>query len=552
MKQKNTTYICSIFLIFLFEGLFSQDSTLKITSINKNDLNILNKIEYKQHHSDSTSIYIEINKVSSYLKNLGYFANTIDSIKNKKKTYIAYFSLNEKVDSIYIKVVPRLNILTKNFKNENNIFSFPIDKLKSNLYNLTKKLDDEGKSFSKVHLKNIIIKNKTLFADLDIHQSKKRVINKVIVKGYEDFPKSYIINYFKIKSNTIFNQQKIKEISNETKNLKFIKEIKPPEVLFTKDSTLLYMYLKKTQNNSFDGVINFSSKEDGGVLFNGNIDLKLNNIFNTGEKFELFWNSIREERQEFKLSTETPYLFNSKFSPQVSFSIYKQDSTFLNTKFDSKLFYNIGSKTKLALTYNSESSENLKQIINNNIETFNNYFWGFQFQYRIPKNDFFFNDQFYFEINLTIGKRKTNQNSSNQFKIESSASYIWDLNLRSSIYIKNTTGYLNSDSFIDNELFRIGGANSIRGFNEQSIFTNSYTYFNFEYRYLTSEKSYFYTITDYSIIDSNNSKKLGLGLGYMFFSKKTLINIAFAIGKENNTPFKTKNSKLIINLINYF
>ena len=96
--------------------------------------------------------------------------------------------------------------------------------------------------------------------------------------------------------------------------MQFISEIKPPEVLFTKDSTLLYIYFKKQQNNSFDGIVNFTSKEDGGVLFNGNINLKLNNVLNTGERFELFWNSIGEERQEFKLSTNLPYILNSKFS----------------------------------------------------------------------------------------------------------------------------------------------------------------------------------------------------------------------------------------------
>ena len=210
------------------------------------------------------------------------------------------------------------------------------------------------------------------------------------------------------------------------------------------------------------------------------------------------------------------------------------------------------STTKIAFTYISESSKNLNEIQTNNIETFKNYFLGFQFEYKIPKKDFFFNDKFNLKINPTFGKRDTKENSLDQFKIETSISYIWDISLRNKIFIKNRTGYLNSDSFIDNELFRIGGASSIRGFNEQSILTSNYSYFNFEYRYLTSNSSYFYTISDVGIVDSNNSSFLGLGLGYLFFSNKSLVNISLAIGRQNNIPFETKNSKLIISWTNYF
>jgi hemolysin activation/secretion protein len=384
--------------------------------------------------------------------------------------------------------------------------------------------------------------------------SKKRTINKVIIKGYETFPKSFIKHYFNIKKETVFNQQKITTISNASKNLQFITEIKPPEVLFTKDSTVLYIYVKKNQNNSFDGLVNFASEENGSVLFNGHIDLKLNNVLNTGENFELFWNSIGNERQEFKLSTEIPYLFNTVITPKISFSIYKQDSTFLNTKFNSKLFYNINPKTKLGFTYSSENSENLGESINNNIQTYSNYFLGFQFQYRRPKRDFFFNDTFYIEINPSIGKRKTENTAVNQFKIEATASYIWDLTPRSSIFIQNKTEHLNSDIFIDNEIFRIGGANSIRGFNEQSIFTNSYTLFNLEYRFLTSQKSYFYSITDFGDIKTSLKKEtlLGIGLGYLFTTKNSQINLSTAIGKSSSQDFDFKNSKLIISWKSFF
>jgi hypothetical protein len=251
----------------------------------------------------------------------------------------------------------------------------------------------------------------------------------------------------------------------------------------------LYLYFKKHQNNSFDGLVNFASKEDGTFLFNGNIDLKLYNVADVGEKFELFWNSIGDERQEFKILAELPYIFKSPITPEIAFSIYKQDSTFLNTTFNSKIKYSLSEKIKVGLTYNSEYSNNLQSSnAINSINTFNSAFIGFYFSYIKPKNDQFFNNKFYLEVIPAIGERKTTENSSDQFKIKITTSYIWDINYRNSLFIKNETGVLNSDTYLKNELFRIGGANSIRGFNEQYlykwIFSILNTAFNIQYIYL--------------------------------------------------------------------
>jgi outer membrane protein assembly factor BamA len=543
-----------ILALLSYTETFAQSFSLKLTSLNTTEVNVLNKINYQKKHKDTIFLNLEINRISEHLKNIGYFTNTIDSIKKTNEDYIAYFNLNHKIDNAIITTNKEFEFYLEEFKTTENTFSIPIKKLQTTLLKISKNLDTEGKSFSKVKLKNITLKNKILFAHLIINPSKKRIINKVIIKGYENFPKSYLKNYFNIKPTDIFNQQKVLEISDASKNLDFIKEIKSPEILFTKDSTLLYMYLKKHQNNSSDGIIGFASKEDGKLLFNGNLELQLNNILNTGEKFGLSWNSISEEKQELKLNTTIPYIFNSKFSPELTFSIYKQDSTFLNSKFDSRISYHINSKTRLALTLNSEKSENLEENLSNNIETFSNYFLGLQLKYSVPKNDFFLSNKFHLEINPSFGNRKTTNEETSQFKIEATFSYLWNLNSRNSIFIKNKTGYLNSDSYLNNELFRIGGANSIRGFNEQSIFTNKYTFVNLEYRYLTSEKSYLYTITDIGKINlnTNNENLLGLGLGYLFNTNNSQINLSFITGKTRLQNIDFKNIKLIINWANQF
>jgi hypothetical protein len=484
----------------------------------------------------------------------GYFLSSIDSSIFKNKTYKVYFNLNKKVDSVALKYTNLPNFIIERYPFKKNHLEIPVNQLEIVLNKIIDSYERKGNAFSKIKLENFKIKGKTLFTEIRFTTSKKRKIDKLIFKGYDDFPKSFIKNYLNISSNTIFNKKKLAEISKLSKTLGFASEIKLPETLFTKDSTFIYVYLKKKKGSSFDGLINFASQENGKLQFNGYLNLKLKNILNRGESFNLLWNSFGSERQEFSLAAKTPYIFNSKVSPEFAFSIYKQDSTFLNTKLNTALKYQIRNNSNLFVSFSSENSENLTNASLDNISTFQNYFLGFGYEYKVPKNDVFGNNTFYLNVNPSFGRRKTDTNSFQQIKITTTASYLLDFNTRHHIYFSNKTGLLNSENYLNNELFRIGGNKTIRGFKEQSLFVKNYILQNIEYRYNTSKNSYAYTITDLALISSEKEhKKLySLGLGYLFNTNTSQINISTAIGIDIDNPINFKNTLFFVNWISFF
>ncbi len=532
----------------------SQDFSLEINS-NKTTENIfLSKMNYKKKHTDSLALYIELNRVQKHLKMNGFFLSRIDSVSKKGEKYIAYLNLDKKVDSVLLKHKSIGNQILQKYNFKNNYIKIPINQLEEILNDISTFQELKGNAFSKIKLKKIRIDKKTLYAEIDLTTSKKRKIDKVIIKGYENFPETFIKNYLNINFKTTFNKKKLMEISKLSKGLDFVSETKPPETLFTKDSTLIYIYLKKIKGSSFDGLINFTSQENGKLQFNGHLDLKLKNILNKGEQLNLFWNSFGNEKQEFSISVKTPYIYNSKLSPEFTFSIYKQDSTFLNTKLNTLLKYQIKNNSNLFVSFNSENSENLTNASLDNINTFQNYFLGFGYEYKVPKNDIFGNNTFYLNINPSFGKRKTIDNTSQQIKIATTLAYLLDLNRKNSLYFRNKTALLNSTNYFDNELFRIGGNKSIRGFNEQSIFVKNYLLQNIEFRYQTSKSSYMYTITDLALITATNSKEklYSFGLGYLFNSNNSQINISTAVGTNTKNPIDFKNTQFFVNWVNFF
>jgi hemolysin activation/secretion protein len=105
---------------------------------------------------------------------------------------------------------------------------------------------------------------------------------------------------------------------------------------------------------------------------------------------------------------------------------------------------------------------------------------------------------------------------------------------------------LKSEQYIINELYRFGGINSIRGFNENSLQANQFTSLLTEYRYLINPSIYIHSIIDYGYYqDQSINRKgslIGLGIGIGLQTKNGLFNIIYANGSSNNEAIKSSNS----------
>ena len=555
LNKKFIPYIYILFLSCFSHLTFGQKNELILVTKDTIQNRIVSEIYQTKKHLQKKDALDEIDRILQQVKKRGFFTARIDSISKTNKELIAYLDLGKKINEIII--------VTKK-DNTNGIIDSGIDSIKiktrefSDLTNqLLKQIDRKGNSFSEITYVNPLLKNDTLFLEMKISNSSSRKIDKVITRGYEDFPKKFITKYFLIDKNTVFSKKKLNQVSALSNKLDFIKEKKAPEVLFKKDSTHLYLFLDKIGTSSFDGLVNFSSKENGkGLLLNGNLDLKLNNTFNTGEKFEIIWNKVSDEKTDFKINSYVPYILNSKFSTTLEFYLYREDSTFINTNFELKTDYSINQKSHASILYSSEKSNYLLNISNNDLASYSNYFIGLGYELKKSSTSNLYKYKNGLNLNLTIGKRKTDTESINQLKFHFSAFANVEINNRGYLNIKNESGLLTSKNYLLNELFRIGGANSIRGYNEQSIFTNGYSYSNIEFRYSLDTSSYLYSITDLGIYKENTTNKikklLGIGAGYQFRINNNLVNLGYVISTNSSTNAKLNSSRLVVRWTSFF
>jgi len=550
LNKKITPYIYILFFSLFLNSLYGQTNysyRLKMRSVDSIENSILKNIRYKNRFEKKEHLSKTKDSVINILKEEGYYTLLIDSIKQQQKTNTYFLKLGTKIKTTYIKVHSKDSEIFQalGFNIENGSILLKNKSLKLFLNSISNYLLENGQLFSKVKLKNFKVINQSLFTELQISTSKKRSINKTIVKGYANFPSAYINHYLNLNDKKLLNADKIEEVSKKINQLSFATEIKKPEILFSKDSTILYLYLKKKASNSFDGLINFSN-ENKKLNFKGYLDLNLVNIFNTGEEIKINWRNNSNNKQDVTLKAKIPYVFNSKISTAFSFNLYRNDSTFTNTNASILLSYPINRFTDFSFLLTSESST--LNSVATNISNYDKKMLGIGVQYNSLKSS-----EFSFDTSISYGTRNTHLKT-NQYLIHLTTSGLIKTSNRTAIYIRSKNGLLFSDSYLENELFREGGANSIRGFNEQSIFTSKFSYLNSELRFISENRSYLYSIHDVGIFSLNNKNNIlySIGVGYNYIKNNNSIDVSYIYGSSNQAVSSLKSSFISVKLLTLF
>jgi hypothetical protein len=247
------------------------------------------------------------------------------------------------------------------------------------------------------------------------------------------------------------------------------------------------------------------------------------------------------------VGAEIPYVFNSPIGMKAQLNIFKQDSTFLNTQTAIDFGYYFNYNTRLYLGYQSAESSDIKNTNTVLLSDFKNKFYTSNFEFVAYKeDDYLFPEKSNINIKLGTGRRNSKFQSNNQFFGSVNLSHNFYLNQKNSFNIKSYNYILQSEEYITNELYRFGGINSIRGFNENSLQGNLFSSLLTEYRLALSPSIYIHSIMDYAYFQDKttnlNGNLVGIGFGFGLLTKNGLFNFIYANGSTKDQAIQLSNS----------
>ena len=562
MNNIKKVFILSFLIYIGLWETYGQEIILKVEATTEKDTEILNFVESLTTFKDFESLKKEVFRIQKQIYNKGYIGVKFLSLVDNGSDYTAKFDLGPMYKSILIfghsEIFESLGFNSqKDIKSKEKYVEVLIPSLEKTLEQISESLSLSGYSFATVRLKNINSKNNyQITADIVIEKGYKRSLQEVKILGYKKFPKGFIKHFLKIKTQETFDIESIRSKMTLLDELSFVEQKRSAEVLFLKDTTSVYLYLKKLKSNRFDGFLGFGSNETTNEIeFDGYLNLNLVNNLNFGESLNLNYKSDEIDQKTINVSFLMPYLFSTPLGSTINLNIFKKDSTFTTAQQSIDLHYNLNQNNRLGIGIQAEQSNVINNTLNSLVEDYKSEFYEIHYNYKKrQKLDELNPIKTQLDISLAFGSRKSN-NTIKQHKISLKGSKIFNLNSKSSIFLKLHIEELQSDKYIINELLRFGGITSIRGFQENSLFAKRMGIICTEYRYRLSSELFVNSVIDsgsFENINNEYNQIYGFGFGFGLLTKSGILRMTYANGKTKNSKFDFSNSKLHLSFTNIF
>ncbi len=539
-------------MLLAFNFVYSQQYILEFKNTTESEKKTKKYKSYKD-------LILAIEDTLVLIKKQGFYNAKVNSLIRKDSfNYEVILNKNQMVEYIEISnksefdenIVKILNKYTEDGK----LIRFK--QIESVTNEITEILSEGGYPFGKVGFINYKLVNPTTIKlEMEIQYGSKRNIDKVIVKGYENFPKNFIKNIFKPGKSNSLDVDKALSLANKIDKTGFARNIKDPEILFTKDSSSLYLYIDKIRRNTFDGFLSFDTDENSGrINIEGYAKINLINTFNDGEKINFDFRSQKNQDRSLNSDVYIPYVFGSPLNLKYGLNLIQKDSSYTSNEnlIDiDMIFGNI--RSGLGLQTNKSTSEEAIE----NVENFKSKLINVFSEYIILDNsDQLIPELFKISIRYGSGLKEQSGEKTNFSKYSVELHRKFNLSSKFKLQSSITRRKINSKNLVNNELLRFGGYNSIRGYDENSIFTDGYTLLKTSLNYYLNDTIYIYTIFDlanYSneILDLDEDIYSG-GLGFSSRTENGIISISYSKGNSWGNSFNLKNAKINVIFITFF
>ena len=304
----------------------------------------------------------------------------------------------------------------------------------------------------------------------------------------------------------------------------------------------------------------------GKVSLNGELNLDLRNLFKIGERIAIHWRSPERYSQELTVLLNFPYLFRTPLGLNGEFDLDKKDTSYLTLDFQIGLQYSFMGNSYARVFYDYTSSRVLNVSMLNvdaGLIDYNKSLYGVEFNIR--KLDYLFSPRkgFSWRLGGSVGRRKIIQNAKADEALYAgmdmrTADYRLSSELKGFVplhkYVVMVLGLegatMFGHQFYTNELYRIGGMNSLMGFDEKALYCSSYAIALAEFRFMFYRRSYvnaFFNAAWYERQLKDNyyhDFPFGFGLGLSFDTKAGMFYLSYALGQQKGSHLSFKTGKI--------
>lgn len=447
--------------------------------------------------------------------------------------------------------------------------------------------ENQGYPFATIGLDSLRLTGHDIAGRVVLKRGPAVFFDSLQIVGTSKTKKRFLTKYLQLTPGTPYSQQRVDAAAALLRQLPYVRLRAEPEVRFARKQARVYLLLDERPSNQFDAIVGLLPAASGasGVQFTGDVTINLRNLRGGGKQVGLQWRKTDALSQLLDASYLHPNIFGTPLEVGATFNLYKQTGNYLTLRPRLQVSYPTARAGRLTFFAEQSSSRllldsaayaQLGTLPNYLDSEYNSYGLGYS---RANLDDLYFPHRGLFvSLQGGVGTKTIRRNAaisevlytgvmirSTQYSFGGRAERYWALGRQGVLLVRARGEGLFNQQFFLNDLFRLGGLNSLRGFTENQFYTNAYGVGTVELRQFTGPEGYVFIFADQALLQAYNftttqvgshalDSPTGLGAGLSFRTAAGLFQFVYSVGRSQflNTGFALTNSKIHFGLTSRF
>ncbi|MFD1467846.1 outer membrane protein assembly factor [Hymenobacter caeli] len=445
--------------------------------------------------------------------------------------------------------------------------------------------ENQGYPFATVGLDSVRLDGHTIAGRVVLKRGRAIVFDSIQIVGSTKTRKQFLTKYVQIFPGQPYSQQRVQAAAQLLRQLPYLKVRAEPEVRFARGRARVYLLLDDRPSNQFDAIVGVlpSTGTGQGVQFTGDVTINLRNLKGGGKQVGLQFRKVDALSQLLDLQYVHPNFFGTPLEVAGSFNLYKQTDAFLTVRPRLQVTYPTARAGRLTffveqrnsrLFTDSAAARALTALPENIDSQYTSY--GLSYAWNTLDDLFFPHRGYLLNGQAAVGTKTITKNPdlndtlytrlplrSTQVALALRVERYTAVGRAGVLMLRVRGESLANQRLFLNEMFRLGGLNSLRGFNENQFYASAYAVATAEYRQFIGPESYVFLFADQAYLQQKFSERnpgnlhdqpTGLGAGLSFRTPAGLFQFVYSVGQSSsaNQRFALGNSKIHFGITNRF
>ena len=426
--------------------------------------------------------------------------------------------------------------------------------LEQDIGSLLKRFEQLGRPFAECRISPVDFRTgreaDSITVRVEIEEGKTLSIDEVRIEGAKETDPDYILRESRLKRGEQYSPERVDAVRARLNRLNIFASVAEPELYVRNGKGGLLIKVQEGSTNTFDGIVGYvpaNGPADRGYV-TGLLSLAMRNLFGSGRKFAFRWERENQRSQELSLRYTEPWLLGIPLNAGAGFLQRQQDTAYVRRVLDLRADLLVTDRFTVGIVGGSESvipsaDTTVRRAFQSSALTI-----GGDIAYDSRDDAISPTEGVRYHADYQYGK-KTVPASLGGTK-ESLQRIGMDLEtyispLRRQVIAVGFHGrQVEGGDLQEGELYRFGGAATLRGYRENQFLGSRVGWSNLEYRFLVGRRTYFYGFVDGGYYYRPDFPRLGLtsvnvfnygyGIGVRLDTALGNMGVSFALGQGDS------------------